>query len=331
MIAVSGSALMTGCTKSGNRWAEKKTPETIHIGIITVFISPDAASMVRARDAINNPSALNDSEPSTHSSARPAQRAAHGHAEHQRAETQHHAHFHHQQQQPRKHERQQVVMPRHGRGHQALHEVLAAGIHDGESHAPDGAAHQIHPQQAGDQEIDIARPRLAHELVGEGNRIDAAGGPLDRAIRQQARRAAFGIGVVIAVDHAAAGPGAASSATLPARNASSAAAAGNCCHIEELILAERLRQLRRDGGDFEHVRGAVAEGDAEAGGQQDGEDEYPEQGFRLAHEFQKPHQRQLRQRMLPPGRPAAEISGGLAGSEIGDGDFTHRANAVPSG
>src|ERR1035441_8604144 len=70
MAAVSGRALMNGWTTSGNRWAEKKTPDTIHIGIITVFIRPEAASMVRARDAINNPRALKDNEPSTHSSAR---------------------------------------------------------------------------------------------------------------------------------------------------------------------------------------------------------------------------------------------------------------------
>ena len=206
-------------------------------------------------------------------------------------------------------------MPRHGRGHQALHEVLAPGIHDGESHAPDGAAHQIHPQQAGDQEIDVAGPRLAHELVGGGNRIDAAGGPLDRAIRQQARRAAFRIGVVISVDHAAAGPGAASSATLPLRNASSAAAAGNSATSSSFSWRSDCASCGVTAAILSTSAGPVAEGDAEAGGQQDGEDEYPEQGFRLAHEFQKPHQGQLRQRMLPPARRRRRFSSRLSGSQ----------------
>ncbi len=60
MAAVNGSALITGCTKSGNLCAEKNTPETIHIGIIIEFIKPETASMVRARDARSNPKALND-------------------------------------------------------------------------------------------------------------------------------------------------------------------------------------------------------------------------------------------------------------------------------
>ena len=61
---------MIGCTKSGNLCDEKNTPETIHIGIITEFIRPDAASMVRAREAISNPRALNDIEASTQSNTR---------------------------------------------------------------------------------------------------------------------------------------------------------------------------------------------------------------------------------------------------------------------
>ena len=77
MAAVSGSALITGCTKSGNLCAEKNTPETIHIGIITEFISPEAASMVRARDAISNPKALNDSE-AKHAQQRQIQQAIRG-------------------------------------------------------------------------------------------------------------------------------------------------------------------------------------------------------------------------------------------------------------
>src|SRR6266481_7283547 len=48
MTAVNGSALMIGCIISGNFCEEKNTPEAIHIGIITIFIRPEAASMVLA-------------------------------------------------------------------------------------------------------------------------------------------------------------------------------------------------------------------------------------------------------------------------------------------
>jgi len=43
MIAVSGSALITGWTVSGKRCDEKNTLERIHIGTMVMFISPDKA------------------------------------------------------------------------------------------------------------------------------------------------------------------------------------------------------------------------------------------------------------------------------------------------
>src|SRR5580698_3903225 len=51
---------------AGKRDEEKNTPEKIHMGSMTRFIRPDAASMVRARDEIKRPSAENDNEVSTH-------------------------------------------------------------------------------------------------------------------------------------------------------------------------------------------------------------------------------------------------------------------------
>ena len=53
IVAVSGSALMTGSTASGKRDDEKNTPETIHIGIMTRFVMPDTASIVRGLAEIN--------------------------------------------------------------------------------------------------------------------------------------------------------------------------------------------------------------------------------------------------------------------------------------
>lgn len=51
----------------GKRLAEKKTPETIHIGIMVRFIRPEAASMVFAHDASRSPIAEKVREASTHS------------------------------------------------------------------------------------------------------------------------------------------------------------------------------------------------------------------------------------------------------------------------
>ena len=53
--AVSGSALMNGCTIAGKRSYEKNTPENIHIGIITKLISPLTLSIFCARLAVSNP------------------------------------------------------------------------------------------------------------------------------------------------------------------------------------------------------------------------------------------------------------------------------------
>src|SRR5262245_9506382 len=65
LSAVSGSALMNGCRRSGNRAAEKKLPDSNHIGSITRFINPDAPSIVWVRAPTSNPIPANVSEPTT--------------------------------------------------------------------------------------------------------------------------------------------------------------------------------------------------------------------------------------------------------------------------
>src|ERR1700739_1358062 len=50
---------------AGKRLAEKKTPERIHIGSMTTFMSPETPSVVRARDATSNPRPENDMDIST--------------------------------------------------------------------------------------------------------------------------------------------------------------------------------------------------------------------------------------------------------------------------
>src|SRR5262249_20544407 len=47
--AVNGSAWTSHCMASGKRSAEKKLPESNHIGSMVTFMSPDTASIVRAR------------------------------------------------------------------------------------------------------------------------------------------------------------------------------------------------------------------------------------------------------------------------------------------
>src|SRR5438477_10784966 len=60
---------MNGCAAFGKFDDEKKTPEKTHIGSIAMFMSPDAPSIVRGREAINSPIPPNASAPSKQMSA----------------------------------------------------------------------------------------------------------------------------------------------------------------------------------------------------------------------------------------------------------------------
>src|SRR5829696_945463 len=63
--AVRGRAWIKGWSVSGKRDAEKKTPDKIHIGSITRFISPEAPSMVWAREDTSSPTDVNAREERT--------------------------------------------------------------------------------------------------------------------------------------------------------------------------------------------------------------------------------------------------------------------------
>lgn len=56
---------MKNCAPAGNRSAEKKTPENIHIGNITRFIRPLTVSVVCARDPTSRPIPAKASAPRT--------------------------------------------------------------------------------------------------------------------------------------------------------------------------------------------------------------------------------------------------------------------------
>ena len=105
-------ARITGCIRSGKRCAEKNTPDTIHIGIMIEFVSPDTSSIVRTRDAISSPSELEAQRPNHAQRRETHNRPAHRHSEHQNPEAQQRAHLHHQQRQSREQERYQILMLR---------------------------------------------------------------------------------------------------------------------------------------------------------------------------------------------------------------------------
>ena len=85
--AVSGSALMIGCTMSGKRCAEKNTPDRIHIGTCSRFIRFETASIVRARRRDQQAQrAERQRREHARCTARSISAPAHRHAEHQRAE-----------------------------------------------------------------------------------------------------------------------------------------------------------------------------------------------------------------------------------------------------
>ena len=104
LTAVSGSARMSGCTASGNRDDEKNTPEKIHIGSITRFMSPDTPSTVRGRAASSRPSEANASAESRQTPARTSERAADRHAEYQHREPEQQRHLEDEEDESRKHE-----------------------------------------------------------------------------------------------------------------------------------------------------------------------------------------------------------------------------------
>ena len=84
----------------------------------------------------------------------------------------------------------------HRRGDETLEQFLLARVDDREAEAPDAAAHDVHAEQAGHHEIDVARAVLAHVLIGGGDRVAATGAALHGVVDDEARGARFGARVV---------------------------------------------------------------------------------------------------------------------------------------
>ena len=104
----------------------------------------------------------------------------------------------------REQERGQILPARHGRRDEALEKLLLARFDDGKAEAPDGGSHQVHAQQAGDDEVDVAGAGFVNRAdCWRGDGVVAAGGGLDGAVGEQAGDARVGIGVVVFVGDAA--------------------------------------------------------------------------------------------------------------------------------
>src|SRR6185503_9798313 len=77
------------------------------------------------------------------------------------------------------------------------------GIDDGKAQPPDAAAHEVHAQETGNQEVDIAGPAVPDQTVRDRNRIAPAVRALERVINEEPRGAALRTGIVVAVLDAA--------------------------------------------------------------------------------------------------------------------------------
>src|SRR2546425_8824393 len=80
----------------------------------------------------------------------------------------------------------------HGRRHIALEQLALTRLHDREADAPDAAPEEIHAEQPGDQEVDVARAPSDRAVVAYGDAILPTARPLQHIIDFQAREPTLG-------------------------------------------------------------------------------------------------------------------------------------------
>ena len=192
----------------------------------------------------------------------------------------------------------------HGRGEQALDELARAHLDDDVADAPHPRRHEVEPEQARHQKVDVARAGRGDACVGDRRRVLAAVGALQHVVDDGARQAALGPRRVVLVG-ARVAPGTTTMATLPVRSASRACAASRSSTVTSLDACSAWNTscgavARLHRGPHRLGR-TVAEGDAERHRQHDGEHEGPEDGRRLAIEAAPARQRELPQRRLRGG------------------------------
>src|SRR6266705_3175277 len=227
-------------------------------------------------------------------------RPAHADVEHPPAEADQRRDLEKQEHQPRQDERQEVVALAHRRRHVALQQLLGARLHDREAHPPQAASHEVHAEEAGDEEIDVARPRLRDALVAHHRGICPTVRALHRRVHLEAREAALGAGRVVAVHDRITGRHAEGDATgakleprLP-RIEHGDGEARRCAQRRRERAVSRPPQHRHP----QLARPPVAERNAEREGEHDGNPEHPEDRLRLAVELAHPGEGELPQRVI---------------------------------
>ena len=94
--------------------------------------------------------------------------------EHEHPEAEENCDFNHHEHQAAAGQREQEITAPHGSGGEALEELALAHIDQGKSNAPHSGIHDVHPNQSGNEEIDVARTGLARNHDGRRQRVLAA-------------------------------------------------------------------------------------------------------------------------------------------------------------
>ena len=251
------------------------------------FISPDTPSIVFARDAMSRPSPPNASAPTT-IPRRPRAAIRARHAEQQDRGAEQHGDLERQQDQAREQVRREILGARHRRGDEALEQILPPLVDDREAEAPDAAAHDRHAEQAGHDEVDVARAVLANVPLGDGSGIAAPGAALHGVVHHEAGGARVGPRVIVLDTRRAPSPlGATTSATRPCAARAAALSGGSSStaspESRRSAVGERLAARRAvDHGDVHDVRRLAPERDAESDGEKNRKAERPEQRLGFA-------------------------------------------------
>src|SRR5581483_4106830 len=87
----------------------------------------------------------------------------------------------------------------HGSGDKPLQQFALTHVDERESYPPHARVHQVHPQQARDEKVDVAGARLAGNSCAGGNGILAAGYRLQSVIHLRACQNAFRTRRVVAI------------------------------------------------------------------------------------------------------------------------------------
>ena len=165
---------------------------------------------------------------------------------------------------------------------------------DPEPDRPESGAHQVHAEQTGEQEVDVARALLLDRVDGED---------LGRHLAecdQEAQAGELGVGTHGIQAHLGGVHGGQPGVDLATAQAVLGLVAGGVgLDVQVVHLVQKRGRVRGQGvGDHRDEAGlgvAALEGETEHGGQDHGEREHPEHGFGLANEGQHTVARHLEQ------------------------------------